>query len=595
MQTIDDLQLLKKTDYNSNNRNREKKMRKKYVTRIFMMLTALLIMIVMVISIIGFSFIRLKITQEQIKHNQLSVNQASRNVSSYLTSCAELIDLMATDSMIIEMLKDNQIGNVEEEEMIFAVEKLLNERIATWLPNEMNLYRVSYDPSHSVDPNNSTVIGQAYLKDSEVDESQSSIYKYNFSLSQDVTDLITEKSYGHIKLMVNELVLMQYYSDLRTPQNDFYILNQKGDTISNYRKDTIGKPYFNFVEGDLNTKYLEFEENNDSFMVFHQQIPNTQWYVMSEINESLIVREVSQLKWPIVIVLAIAVVLIAGISFVFSSMIAKPIRYINGILEEVAEGNLQVRAEFEEKNEFSSIGENFNVMIAKINELLYTVKYQEKMKRLVELDFLRAQINPHFIYNTLSSIRFYVEMNKTSEAEKMLMHFSTVLRKTLSRSDEMITLKEELDIVMSYVELQKLRYKDGFEVDCHWPDDQQEIWMPAFILQPIVENAIYYNMNSNEKTLIQITAKLQNQHLLIEIWDNGIGMSDDQIEEALKQKNNINKVGIRNVDERMKLIYGNEYGLIIESQEGKGTKVCYKIPLLLEGTKQLLEEEQKGK
>ncbi|BES64388.1 sensor histidine kinase [Gottschalkiaceae bacterium SANA] len=564
-------------------------MRKRYVTQMFMMLTVLLILIVLCISVIGFSYLRSKTTEEQITYNQLNVNQAAKNVSSLLTSQVQLLDSLATDSELIEILKDHQINRVREEDMVFTIEKRLNEKLASMIPKRVNLYHITYDPAPGINSAVATPFEQAYLQDSRVDAAQASIYKYNFILSQEVKDFITGRAYGKIQLQVNELVLMDYYSDLRTQQNDFYIVNEEGMMISNYRKDLIGKLFFHLKQGDLDTEYLKFQENNDKFMVFHQQVPHTNWYVMSEINDSLIQREVSQLKWPIFIVLLIAVLLIAILSLFFSSMIAKPIQYINGVLEEVAGGNLNVRAEFEEANEFSSIGENFNAMIIKINEQLWTIKKQENMKRLVELDFLRAQINPHFIYNTLSSIRFYVEMNKTSEAERMLMHFSTVLRKTLSRSEEMIALKEELNTLMSYVELQKLRYKDGFEVVYKLQDGSEEIWIPAFILQPIVENAIYYNMNEKEKTVIQVEVTADQQFLNITIQDNGIGMSQDRIESALKQKTNINKVGIKNVDERMKLIYGQEFGLKIDSQEGEGTTVVYRVPIMGKPDKRTIE------
>ena len=554
-------------------------MKRKYVTRMFIMMTFLLIAIVLILSMMGFSFIRTQLINEVIKQNQLSLNQSARNVSAFLSDRSKAVELMAIDSEVIELLKEKQMDHVHEEDMIYTVEKILNEKLSTLYPNDVNLYHISYIPEHLAEHRYATKLGQAYLHDTDVDESQSSIYRYNFTLSKDVVDLITNRSFGHIQLRINELALMDYYSDLRTPKNDYYIVNRQGVMISNYKKDIIDKPYFKLDDKDFQSEFLTYSEEGNSYMVFFQQVPHTDWYAMSEVNESLIIDEASQVRWVILLVLAVSVIVIAILSIVFSKMIAKPIQYINGVLEEVSDGNLEVRAEFEEENEFSSIGESFNAMIAKIKDLLFAVKYQEQMRRLVEIDFLRAQINPHFIYNTLSSIRFYVEMNKTDEAEKMLMYFSDVLRKTLSRSDEMIELKDEISTLMSYVELQKLRYKDGFEVVYHFQDHLEEIWIPAFILQPMVENAIYYNMNANEKTVIQITATLLEDHLMIEIKDNGIGMSYDQIEEALKQKTNINKVGIKNVDERMKLIYGNQYGLQIESERGKGTTVRYQIPL----------------
>lgn len=202
----------------------------------------------------------------------------------------------------------------------------------------------------------------------------------------------------------------------------------------------------------------------------------------------------------------------------------------------------------------------------------------ERKRHLLELDFLQAQINPHFIYNTLSSIRFYVEMGKNEEAEEMLIDFSKILRKTLSQSERFVSLEEEIETITHYVNLQKGRYRDRFQVEFDIKEETKTSLVPDFILQPIVENAIFYSLRQDQVCHIRISSYLQDQNLYVSVKDDGIGMEEERINEVLRKDLNMNKVGLKNVNERLKLNFGDLYGLKIISEKGKGTEVILEMP-----------------
>ena len=234
------------------------------------------------------------------------------------------------------------------------------------------------------------------------------------------------------------------------------------------------------------------------------------------------------------------------------------------------------------------VGHNWVTELNRTDSLLWNtdilvsiedIKKYEKQKRVAELSFLQAQINPHFLYNTLSSIRFLISMNQVEKAEDMLYKFTRLLRSILPKASDMISLEEEIKNIKNYVELQKMRYPDCFDINYDIDTSILNFQVPSFILQPIVENAIFYSMEKeNNKGIINIVGYRVEDSIRITIKDNGIGMSKDKVSSVLKKESSINRVGVINVHERVRLNYGKEYGLKIDSIEGKGTKVTFILP-----------------
>ena len=170
-------------------------------------------------------------------------------------------------------------------------------------------------------------------------------------------------------------------------------------------------------------------------------------------------------------------------------------------------------------------------------------------------------------------------MNKTEQAEEMLYRFTKLLRSILPKSSEMIRLEEEMENIKNYVELQKMRYPNCFEVSYQVDSIIKDFNVPSFILQPIVENAILYSMEKeNNQGIIRVVGYKYKDGIRIIIADNGIGMSKDQVQRVLKKEASINRVGVINVHERIQLNYGQNYGLKIDSVEGKGTKITFILP-----------------
>ena len=303
------------------------------------------------------------------------------------------------------------------------------------------------------------------------------------------------------------------------------------------------------------------------------------WSIIEEIPSYIIKQPIKQITEKYMLTFILVIIVSFIIVYKLSSWITKPVINLKNKMKKVIDGDLKVKVDVDRNDEIGNLEESFNNMIKWLNESIEEIKEKEKQKRIAELSFLQAQINPHYLYNTLSGVRFLISMNKNEEAEEMLFEFAKLLRNVLPKASELITLKEEIEIVEAYIDLQKIRYPNQFEVYIDIEEDIRDIKVPALILQPVIENAIFYSIdNEGKKGQINILGYSEEERIIIEIKDNGKGMSNSQINNVFKNKESINRVGLVNVHERIQLNYGKMYGIEIISEKGKGTSVRYILP-----------------
>ena len=279
------------------------------------------------------------------------------------------------------------------------------------------------------------------------------------------------------------------------------------------------------------------------------------------------------------------------ISLILAAMIAgsilRPVKSLLKGMSEFQAGDLNVQVEVESQNELGILTNTFNTMTQRIKNLIDTNKKVERMKRKSDLDALQAQINPHFLYNTLDSIVWMGEAGKSTEVVKMTSALSKLFRISINKGQEFVTLKQELEHVESYLTIQKMRYGEKLDYIIQVQDTLLPLRIIKIIIQPIVENAIYHGLKKMPgKGTIKIEVyKEQNEneeHLCIDVVDDGVGMDASTVEQLLSgqilSKNKSGGVGVYNVDQRIKLYYGESYGLRIQSEMFEGTCVTIRLP-----------------
>ncbi len=563
------------------------------ILQLFIILFVILLCLIVFLGFSTYKYAESVIQKEVIQLNSNMLQQIAIRINQELVDVENLASRIAYDKNIIESLK----GGTEEPEIDQDKVKRIEGIMATYIwsyrstsmlidahvvDNHGNIYSTSYSLSseqmvdfslYSETAENSEeneVLPIKYHKDAI------SGYNYYYQVVRKVKDYITEDHYGLLLLNVNEKLLWDNYIRLTNDEKDFTIVDQNGVIISNKDKERINERLDGFVvaldKGNPENYYLE-----DGKLWIYYKINEYGWYILESLTLESAMMPIERIEYFLITFGLLCIVLTGVALVIVARKISEPLGLLTGKMTEFTEGDISIQIPDSPYKEFSEMSVSFNELIQRVNYLLEENINNERQKRLLELDFLQAQINPHFIYNTLSSIRFYVEMGKNEEAEDMLFHFSKLLRRVLSRADEFVLLRDEIELLDNYLALQRKRYPDVFEVEFSLPEDTLDSQIPSFILQPIIENAIFHGAQGKGPILIRIEAEVVDSDLYLTISDDGIGMSDEKIHEILNKEVQMNSIGIMNVNERIRILYGGTYGLTIEQNEPIGTRIVLKL------------------
>ncbi len=288
----------------------------------------------------------------------------------------------------------------------------------------------------------------------------------------------------------------------------------------------------------------------------------------------------------VTIAILIAGALLAVVVAVLPAVhVATPIFQLEKIMAKVEAGNLDVCIQEQGFAEIRSLSRTFNHMLGRIRRLMEQIVHEQEIKRLHELNALQAQINPHFLYNTLDSIVWMEERGRSREAIVMVTALARLFRISISKGRNIVTVREELEHVRNYLIIQKMRFKNKFDYVINAQDETLELRTIKLIVQPIVENAIQHGLEeySVEAGLVEIDAYLEEETLVFRVRDNGAGMAPQQLASILTSPAGRSGIGVKNVHERIQLTFGKEYGLTIHSVQDEGTEVLIRLPKRQEG------------
>lgn len=321
---------------------------------------------------------------------------------------------------------------------------------------------------------------------------------------------------------------------------------------------------------------------------------SVQDYMLFEVNQAEQQYKQTQTRfarWTLIYMILLPGVIGFSIAaaWIISASIYLPIKKLHNVTTTITKNDLQVLMTSDNVDEITELGLSFNIMIGKIRELLEAkIREQENLKK-AELRTLQAQINPHFLYNTLDTIIWMAEAHKTAEVIEIVRALSSFFRIALSKGQDWITIHQEIEHVRSYLTIQKMRYRDILDYKIEVDDDILDGTILKLTLQPLVENALYHGIkNKRNGGTITVRARRTDQNVvLLEVQDNGVGFTayklaqiqaeidSDSDEIAIKESG----FGLENVNKRIKLFYGKQYGLHISSQYLEGTRVTVTIPL----------------
>ncbi len=266
-----------------------------------------------------------------------------------------------------------------------------------------------------------------------------------------------------------------------------------------------------------------------------------------------------------------------------SRRIVDPIDKLCERLEAIGKGSLLVCEPIQaDVEEVQLLSDGIESMVGRLKQQIDKNIEQEKQRRRTMLALLQAQMNPHFLYNTMDTIIWLMESGEISEAVMMVSSLSNYFRFSLSRGQNVITLAEEEQHIRSYLEIQQIRYRDLMDYNIDIPDELKKYILPKLTLQPLVENALYHGIKiSRRKGIIRVTGIAQDERLILEVTDDGIGMTEERLDavRASLMYDRNEGFGLRTVHQRIQILFGGEYGLSVESTPDVGTKVFVTIPM----------------
>ena len=316
-----------------------------------------------------------------------------------------------------------------------------------------------------------------------------------------------------------------------------------------------------------------------------QTLKNGLWKVVGvSFMDELIsnaVNEVARILLPAAALILIAMLLISA---VLSRLLSRPLHALAGAMEEFERGADQFSySSVSGVQEVRMLSDSFGHMVLQIKQLMENARNEEINLRKTELRALQAQINPHFLYNTLDSISWMCEQGKSAEAVRMVNALATLFRISISRGHELISIRSELQHAESYLKIQSYRYKNQFTYSFDADADCLDYLCNKITLQPIIENAIYHGINGLvDEGSILVTVRSDGDDILFTVEDNGMGMDQEQIEAIMsKDRSDHAGIGIKNVNDRLKIYFGGSYGIQIDSVPDEGTRVCIRMPKVL--------------
>lgn len=391
---------------------------------------------------------------------------------------------------------------------------------------------------------------------------------------------------GVLETNVNEKYISSLYSKIEMGQSGrLFIINKDGMVVSDTNKENIyfnisEEPYFKWVLDNEGGKI--FSTHNNQNLIISRHYKRLNWIIIGVVPTSEITQDKYFLISRIALLGVVFILTSIFLTIFISNSITKPIVKLKKSMEYVGDGDLEVRVEVKTKDEVGALAEEFNRMIKKTSVLMESVYTEHKRKKEYELALLQSQINPHFLYNTLESICGLAVLNRNEDIINLTNELAMFYRGVLSKGSKIVAIQDEIKITERYMRILKVRYGDQFEYSINVEKEIYKFPTIKLVLQPIVENSISHGLrNKREKGFLVIRGLVEEGNVCIYIIDNGVGMKPEELERVFMEDtedNHKRSFGLKSTDERIKLYFGPEYGLKVESVFNEGTTVKIVLP-----------------
>jgi len=593
-----------------------------------LMITFLALIILPVITIGIFSFYTsqglLKQKTEQYANDILM--ETGENVDVKLREIERVSFQIVSNMTIQEALRKANMGIEDEYERI-SVERAIDNQLKGFVPLDLDIAAVQVvslsGTVYYVNPGSVTIEISENEKRALEDGKGSAVWfgtnpgTQTIKIGRAINSIVNQELIGYELIMIKESSVYDIYS--RTDlfkSGSIFISDTDGRIISHKDKKNLDMSIENVASGltkdSVKNSFITAEVNGAANYVASRSINKGLWRITAIIPIEQYESDIIMLRYWIMGICAVCCILALLLSLRISDSISKPLRDLSAMMKKVGKGDFDVSISSDSKDEVGILSIHFNRMVSQVQKLIQEVYQEQYLKQRAELKSLRAQINPHFLYNTLESINWMARIKNVPEIGEMVKALGDLMRASIS-GDDFITISDEVVNISNYLKIQKFRYGDRFEAHICISPEIGDVKIPKLILQPIVENSIVHGLeNKVESGRIEITGRLEEGNVVITISDDGVGMEEEKVDMLTRLFNEYNQqgfadpaasglkkgkdddmhthIGLINADRRLRIYYGREYGLSISSSKGRGTCVRIVLPAGSQVTDAVLEK-----
>ena len=569
---------------------------------IFIYFTVTAIIAIALISLIMFQRFTNSLNATIIEENSGIIGQVGESIDSYLRNSMKI-----SDSIYYNVIKNTDIsGNeikkgmnliyvnndnmIEDIALISGSGELIESMPALRLKDNINVLEKDFFKK-SMAESEYIYFSMPHIRNL-FDQNESS-YSWVMSLARAVEITDEGKATQAVLLInLNYVFFEELFSNVNLGNGGYiYLTNDRGDIIWHPRQNEIYSGRF-----DENNKYaaglkdgISVENYGGKKVTLNvRTIGYTGWKLVGVTPNATLNIYGIKFRFFVVFVADLFLFLLAMINAFISDKISNPIKRLDTSVREIESGNLDVEIVPSGSYEVEHLGKSIKNMLGRIKVLMSDLVAEHNAKRKSEFDTLQSQINPHFLYNTLDIIVWMIENENSDKAVNIVTALAKFFRISLSKGKNIITVKDEVEHVRNYLMIQNMRFKNRFEYSIDVDEEVLSYSSLKLMLQPLVENAIYHGMEFMDGDgEIDVKVFKEDDSLYFTITDNGLGMSEDMVETLLSKDFVPSKkgsgIGVKNVNERIKLYFGSEYGLKVESEPDEGTKITIHLPAVVYG------------
>ncbi|MFD0961247.1 sensor histidine kinase [Paenibacillus chungangensis] len=407
------------------------------------------------------------------------------------------------------------------------------------------------------------------------------------TLARTVTDLQTSRNIGMIAFSVAEQNIRPYLTGL---EGNVFLVNREGIIVSSPSKHLIGEALPEGIDfGQLmamrnGQSILESEDGK--WIVNHDTIQLNGWKIVQVVSYDTVFKEIFDIRQTNIGIISLIFIVFTIITLSISYNISKPLKLLKKRMQELEDKQFYSAISVSGPQEISSLMETYNKMVKEIRGLLVQVKNEYEQKEEMRFRALQAQINPHFILNTLNNIKWMAYIRGNGDVGDMLSNLGGILEGSIGRGGTLIPLREEVDYIENYIGLMKLKYHDRLSLQIHIPEEYMDQEVIRLMLQPVIENSLIHGIEKIDSPgRIVITGNRDgDERFMLTVSDNGPGIDSDRLQELQKRLSSDSeepppeRIGLKNVHDRIRMQYGRAYGISISVSTNRGTTVTIALP-----------------